>query len=262
MAKTQIEKFFDSLETDQEEQQNGQNEQNVQQDQVVQPEQTVSEQSTDRQTLQEQPKLGKFASVDELLKSYEEMERKFYDLQEKLKRAEQGLEAFSKTQPMSGQQQQLPSIEITADPLVDPKGFAKQIVDQATSTVLRQVSTQIEYQRQLSEVRERFYKSNPDLVGKERLVGLVAQDVAREMPSAQLDTVLEEVAKRTRQFLRSLVDQQKSVVATTMSPPAPTPQNTPTREKTTPPPETPLSPDEELEAYIKQRKEYTTKRKF
>ena len=257
MVKTQIEKFFDSLETDQEEQLEEQN----QQDQVVQPEQPVSEPSTEQ--TQEQPKLGKFASVDELLKSYEELERKFYDLQEKLKRAEQGLEAFSKTQPLSGQQQQqLPSIEITADPLVDPKGFAKQIAEQVSSTVLRQVSTQLEYQRQLNEVRERFYKANPDLVGKERLVALVAQDVAREMPNAPLDTVLEEVAKRTRQFLRSLVEQHKTVTTPTTPPPTPTPQNVPMREKVTPPPETPLSPDEELEAYIRQRKEYTSKRKF
>lgn len=267
MARTKLEEFFESLET---------GEQVV--EEKPQEEQPVSEPSTDlqqppttsQQTTQEEQKQlvgGKFKSVDDLLHSYQELERKLYEVQEKLKRAEQGLEAFYKAQQTQQPVQSVPvmtpeafDVDFEVDPLVDPKGFAKKIYEKVTNSVLQQVQNQIMLQRQMEEVRERFYKLNPDLVGKERLVGMIAQDVAREMPNASIDVVLDEIAKRTRQFLHSLTAQQKVQQATT--PISPTPQQNAVREKIQQTQTITLTPEQEVEAYIKQRKEFLAKKKL
>lgn len=262
MAKTKIEEFFKSLEEGSEElqeqqEQQGQPEQQSQQE-AQQPVVSEQQEATSEPSTEQPLIAGKFKTVDDLLGSYQELERKFYEIQERLKRAEQGLEAFSKTtQPLPQQQE----VDIDVDPLVDPKGFAKKISDKITQNVLSQISQQMTLQQQMAEVRRRFYELNPDLVGKERLVGLIAQDVSREMPNAPLDTVLEEIAKRTRQFLKSLTTTQQKVVQQPTNQ-IPTPQMSISREKITPPPEKELTPEEIANEYIKQRKEFLSKKKF
>lgn len=263
MAKTKLEEFFQSLDTE--------NQQSVsevstegspqEQPQPVQEQQLVQEQQEEQPIQEQQLIAGKFKSVDDLINSYQELERKFYDIQERLKRAEQGLEAFKMQQPSVQQMPVVPQqqdIDIDVDPLVDPKGFAKKITEKVSQTVLQQVQQQMLLQRQIDEIRERFYRLNPDLVGKEKLVGLIAQDVAREMPTARLDDVLEEVAKRTRQFLKSLTSQQKSV----QQPVSPTPQTMPVREKPVQQQLPELTEEQELEEYLKQRKQFLQKRKL
>lgn len=268
---TKLEEFFKSLETEEKE---------VKQEQVVEEKQqnvsqetsSVSELSTEQQTEQkqeEQPVIaGKFRSVDDLINSYQELERKFYSLQEQLKRAEQTLEAFSKTQPSvqygispSTNVSSASDFEIDVDPLVDPKMFAKKLTEKVTQNVISQVQQQMLLQQQMAEVRKRFYDLNPDLVGKEKLVGLIAQDVAREMPNASLDVVLEEIAKRTRQFLKTLTGQQQKTQFQPVNQ-TPTPQVSVSREKVPPVEEKELTSDELAQEYIKQRKEFLSKKKI
>lgn len=268
---TKIEEFFKSLETEdkdtKQEQTADSNQQVVSQETQ---ESSVSEhQSQTEQSVQSEQLIGgKFRSVDDLMNSYSELERKFYNIQEQLKRAEQMIEAFNKTQPsvqynmssVSNVNNVNNDFDIDVDPLVDPKNFAKKMYEKITANVINQVQQQILLQQQMAEVRKRFYDLNPDLVGKEKLVGVIAQDVAREMPNAPLEFVLEEVAKRTRQFLKSLTGQQKVVTQPVNQ--TPTPQVSVSREKVPQVSEKELTPEELAQEYIKQRKEFLTKKKF
>lgn len=261
---TKIEEFFKSLETEEKEIKQEQTEEASQQivSQETQ-EPSVSEQQEQPQSVVQSEQLiaGKFRNVDDLVNSYTELEKRFYNLQEQLKRAEQFIEAFNKTQPFQQNNAVVNNdFDIDVDPLVDPKGFAKKVTEKITMNVINQVQQQILLQQQMAEVRKRFYDLNPDLVGKEKLVGVIAQDVAKEMPNAPLEVTLEEVARRTRQFLKSLTGQQK--VSTQPVSQTPTPQVSVSREKVPQTTEKELTPEELAQEYIKQRKEFLTKKKF
>jgi hypothetical protein len=236
-------------------------------DNPVETQQESQEQQTqevDQQQQQERLLAGKFSSIDDLEKSYEELQRQYTELTERLRRAEASLEAFLKTQNMTQytqlqvqQQNNVPlqqtnDFDIDVDPYSNPKEYAKKIYEKTLTDAINRVQQMMLIQQQMEYVRQKFYSENPDLKGKERIVGLVAQDVVRDMPNADLDTVLKEVARRTREFLASLVPQQKPV----QQPVAVTPQVGQTRQTIqTKTEERELTPEEEYQEYINYRKQ-------
>jgi len=256
MAKTKIQELYENLDKEEvadnpvETQQEGQEQQT----------QEVSQQ----QQQQEKLLAGKFGSVDDLEKSYEELQKQYTELTERLKRAEASLETFLKTQnmaqytqPQVQQQSNVPlqqteDFNIDIDPYSNPKEYAKKIYEKTLTDAINRVQQMLLVQQQMEYVRQKFYSENPDLKGKERIVGIVSQDVVRDMPNADLDTVLKEVAKRTREFLATLVPQQKPV----QQPVAVTPQVGQTRQTIqTKTEERELTPEEEYQEYINYRKQ-------
>jgi len=258
MVKTKIQELYENL--DKEEVAD-----NPVETQQESQEQQTQTQEVDQQSQQQEKLLaGKFGSVNDLEKSYEELQRQYTELTERLKRAEASLETFLKTQnmtqyvqPQVQQQNNVPlqqtnDFDIDVDPYSNPKEYAKKIYEKTLTDAINRVQQMILVQQQMEYVRQKFYSENPDLKGKERIVGIVSQDVVRDIPNADLDTVLKEVARRTREFLASLVPQQKPV----QQPVAVTPQVGQTRQITqTKTEERELTPEEEYQEYINYRKQ-------
>lgn len=89
------------------------------------------------------------------------------------------------------------------DPASDPAGFAREIVAETAEQVR---STMLEMQSQQdssAKLRTAFYTKNKDLVGYEIEVGHFSNQVQAEMPNVPFDQAAEEIAKRTREYLKS-----------------------------------------------------------
>lgn len=89
------------------------------------------------------------------------------------------------------------------DPTADPGRFAQELILETAEQVAVAMARNNEQQQNAQSLRKAFYEKNKDLVGWERLVGSFSEEVQRENPSQPFDQASEEIARRTREFVKS-----------------------------------------------------------
>lgn len=80
------------------------------------------------------------------------------------------------------------------------KVYAKAKVD-ALKAMPSIVEKSVSRQAAMQAAKQQFYSENPELVGKETVVAVVAQQVQNENPTMNMSQIMKETAKRTRELL-------------------------------------------------------------
>lgn len=89
------------------------------------------------------------------------------------------------------------------DPTADPATFAQEIVLETAEQVRSVIAEQQSVQSRNASLRTAFYNANKDLVGWERVVGSISDEVQAELQGLPFDQVSAEIAKRSREFIKS-----------------------------------------------------------
>lgn len=89
------------------------------------------------------------------------------------------------------------------DPAADPARFATELVLETAEQVSEVMMRTQEVQRTNAELRRAFYERNKDLVGWEIEVGHFSNEVQSANPNLPFDQAAEEIAKRTREYIKT-----------------------------------------------------------
>lgn len=130
---------------------------------------------------------------------------------------------------------------------------AQAIVEEAEQRGIRAGEARFAQMQQQERLRAQFYESNPDLKGHEPLVAGVSAQVQQEHPDWRLDRAFAEVAKRAREYLARVgASHASSQVPPT--PPGVLPSNSGAQPPAVPPSEPELTPDQEVQKDLDERR--------
>lgn len=89
------------------------------------------------------------------------------------------------------------------DPAADPASFARELVLETAEQVNEVLQNSQRQQQEAANLRTAFYTNNKDLVGWEKIVGVFSGEVMNENPNLPFDQAASEIAKRTREFIKT-----------------------------------------------------------
>lgn len=89
------------------------------------------------------------------------------------------------------------------DPTADPARFASELVAETAEQVAAHMDRSRAQERQAEELRQSFYTKHKDLVGFEVEVGHFSGIVQAQNPHMTFDQAADEVARRTREYIKS-----------------------------------------------------------
>lgn len=205
----------------------------------------------------EAPKVfaGKFKSVEDLEKSYLELQKQFHSTPP----AERG------AQPPATPPPAVPITERSPDPFIEPEKYTEWITTQVTNRAIQAATSVIEGQKQVEALRTRWKALNPDI---ERLLPEVERAIAQDPRSLQIKNleelwpIVEEHTERYRALAASFVDLGRTEERNKLSGVSPTaPQVTPEQPSTPPGEGTPAEELDETEQYIAERQAVIEKRR-
>lgn len=103
-----------------------------------------------------------------------------------------------------GQQVVMP--ENQSEPISLSKEQFEREVDERASRKFLEIQSKIEEARQTQDkIYKEFYQQNPDLKGKELIVGTIAKNITSKMPKIKVDEKLyKTIASETREYLSKL----------------------------------------------------------
>lgn len=223
--------------------------------------QEASEQEKEVQDTQQSNKLfaDKYKSVEELEKAYKEAERMLQEMSERAKRTEELLNVYLTTQPqVPATKQEEISEEDYSKIIENPKEVLSKFASEIEAKITNKILQQIKAEQQAKYIYDYFYTKYSDLKGYEPIVGYFADINQRKYPNKPIEELLEMVAQDTRKYiaekkLASSASEQKPLNVAE-------PKKVHKSSSTVSEEERILSPEEELQIFLEERKKEKQKK--
>lgn len=234
------------------------------QDVEIEETNNVNEEAIDTNIQQQSTFAGKFKSVEELEKAYQEAQRMLQEASERAKRAEETLNVFLSSVPTTTSTNEEKNNEednYYSKVLENPKEVFKKFSEEIEKRMINLMQQKMYEEKAQQQIRDYFYSKYPDLKGYEPIVSYFADiNEKKYKPLAQTDLqkLLDIIAQDTRSYIASKIQTnipQQNVINVAE------PQKVKNvSKKVSEDEDININPDEELHNYLKERQQNRIKK--